>query len=96
MKWKIADYMAVFALVFVLLTVVVFTGCAMFQRPPSYILTETESYYFIPPNTPFKARLVKDGPLVEVQRVQPTWAVDAGYLAKLQEAANAVTLVVPE
>ena len=67
-------------------------GCAMFQRQPRYVLTESETYYFVPPNTPFKAQLVKDGPLVEVQRTQPSWLVDSGYLSKLQEAANAATL----
>jgi hypothetical protein len=66
-------------------------GCASFGRN-TYILTETEQYYFIPPNTAFNAQLVKDGPVVEVKRTQPTWAVDAGYLAKLQEEANAKTL----
>jgi len=71
---------------------VLLSGCAMFQRQPSYILSETEQYYFIPSNTPFKCRLVKDGPLVEVQRTQGTWAVDAGYLVKLTEQANARAL----
>ena len=68
---------------------ILLTGCARFQPQPSYILSETEQYYFIPPNTPFKCQLEKGGPLVEVQRTQPTWAVDSGYLAKLQESANA-------
>ena len=71
--------------------VVCLQGCATFQ-PKTYVLTETESYYYIPPNTSFNAQLVKDGPIVEVRRVQPTWAVDAGYLAKLQEAANAAVI----
>jgi hypothetical protein len=36
--------------------------------------------------------VVKDGPVVEVRRTQPTWAIDAGYLVKLQEEANAKVL----
>ena len=80
--------------VFVLavLGLLVLNGCAMFQRQPTYVLTETETYYLIPPDTPFKAQLIKGGPLVEVRRTQPTYAVDSGYLAKLQEAANAEIL----
>jgi hypothetical protein len=64
-----------------------FTGCSSFQRK-NYVLTETEQMYFIPPNEPFRARLTKDGPVEEVRRTLPSWAVDAGYLAKLQEEAN--------
>ena len=76
---------------FLVLFVLIFAGCAMFQ-PKNYVLTETEQQYFIPADTPFSARLVKDGPIVEVRRTQPTWAVDAGQLATLQEQANACTL----
>lgn len=89
-KLKTALISSIFILAILGLSVL--NGCAMFPRQPSYILSETEQYYYIPPNTPFKCQLEKDGPLVEVQRMQPTWAVDAGYLAKLQEAANAEIL----
>jgi len=76
--------LTVFAIVFL-------SGCAYFQ-PKQYVLTETEQQYFIPADTSFHARLVKDGPIVEVRRTQPTWAIDAGNLAKLQEQANVCTL----
>jgi len=78
-------------LVILCLLLISISGCASLGRN-TYILTETESYYYIPPNTSFNAQLVKDGPVVEVKRTQPTWAVDAGYLAKLQEEANAQAL----
>jgi hypothetical protein len=58
----------------------------------TYILSETESYYFIPAGTTFNAVVEKGKPPIEVVRVKDTWAVDAGYLAKLQEEANAGAL----
>jgi len=73
------------------LFVLIFTGCASFQ-PKSYVLTESEQKYFIPADTPFHARLVTNGPIVEVRRMQPSWVVDSGNLAKLEEQANACTL----
>jgi len=66
-------------------------GCTYFPRK-NYVLTETEQMYFIPPNESFRARLTKDGPVEEVRRTLPSYAVDAGYLAKLQEEANANVL----
>ena len=74
-----------------LLTLFILTGCASF-KPKTYVLTESEQKYFIPANTPFNAVLVTGGPIVEVRRTVPTWAVDAGNLAKLEEQANACTL----
>ncbi len=66
-------------------------GCASLGRN-TLILTDKETYYFIPAGTPFKARIVKDGPLVDVVRDRGSFNVDAGYLAELQEAANARAL----
>ncbi len=73
------------------LLVISISGCASIGRN-TYILTESESYYYIPPNTSFNAQLVKGGPVVEVKRVKGTYAVDADYLIKLQEEANAQVL----
>ena len=67
-----------------------FTGCASILHK-NYVLTETESYYFIPADTPFKARLIKNGPIEEVRRTRDSWVVDSGYLVQLQEKANANT-----
>ena len=67
------------------------SGCASFGKS-TLILTDKETYYFIPPGTPFKARIVKDGPLVDVVRDKGSFNVDAGYLAELQESANAKAL----
>ena len=53
-------------------------------------------YYYIPPGTPFNAVVQKGEPPIEVIRNVGTWAVDAGYLAKLQAEANAVILEPPE
>ena len=60
------------------------------------VLPESEQYWKIPAGTPFRAQREKDGPVVEVVRDKDTWAVDAGYLYKLQKDANAATLEVPE
>ncbi len=73
------------------LFVLILTGCASFQ-PKTYVLTESEQKYLIPANTPFSAQLTTNGPIVEVRRTVSTWAVDAGNLARLEEAANACTL----
>lgn len=73
------------------LFVLILTGCASF-KPKTYVLTESEQKYFIPANTPFNAILVTGEPVVEVRRTVPTWAVDAGNLARLEESANACTL----
>ena len=70
------------------LFMLILTGCSTFS-PKNYILTESELKYFIPPDTAFNAVIVTGGPVVEVRRTQPTWAVDAGTLAKLEEQANA-------
>ena len=67
------------------------SGCASFGKS-TVILTDKEAYYFIPAGTPFKARIVKDGPLVEVTRDRDSYNLDAGYLAELQETANARVL----
>ena len=66
------------------------SGCASVLHK-NYVLTETESYYLVPANTSFKARLVKDGPIEEVRRTADSYAVDSGYLVKLQEMANVNT-----
>ena len=73
------------------LFVLILTGCASF-KPKTYVLTESEQKYLIPANTPFSAQLTTGGSVVEVRRTVPTWAVDAGNLAKLEEQANACTL----
>lgn len=73
------------------LFVLIFTGCASF-KPKTYVLTESEQKYLIPANTPFSAQLTTGGPVVEVRRTVPTWAVDAGNLAKLEEQANACVI----
>ena len=64
-------------------------GCAS-TRPT--VLLETEAYYLIPANTPFKAVVKDGGPVVEVQRPYPSYAIDAAMLIRLQEQANACTL----
>ena len=70
-------------------------GCSGWRKK-TYILTETQQYYFIPAGTPFHAVMVKGQKPVEVIRDQPTWAVDAGYLMKLQKEANRRALEIPE
>ena len=56
------------------------------------ILTSDETYFLIPAGTPFKAIMVKDGPLVDVVRTSDSWNIEAGYLLKLQKDANAQAL----
>ena len=70
-----------------ILAVVCLGGCSTFNKQ-NIILSETEQYYFIPAGTPFKAVIVKGEEPIEVTRDKNTWAVDAGYLVKLQEKAN--------
>ena len=50
-------------------------------------------YFLIPAGTPFKAMIIKNGPLEDVVRTSDSYNVEAGYLLKLQEEANARVLV---
>lgn len=68
---------------------IIASGCA---RGRQWILTDNEVYYLIPAGTPFQARVVKDGPLQPVVRDRDSYNIEAGYLVKLQEEANAEIL----
>ena len=75
---------------FLLLMIVFFSmGCA--STKPT-VLLETETYYLIPANTPFKAVVVDGGKVKDVVRTHDSYAVDAGLLIKLQEQANSCTI----
>ena len=50
-------------------------------------------YFLIPAGTPFKAVIIKNGPLEDVVRTSDSYNVEAGYLLKLQKEANARALV---
>lgn len=80
----------------VVLTTLLMAGCRYQKRKAVYILRESEQYYLIPAGTPFTAIVRKGEPPVEVIRNSDTWAVDAGYLLKLQKEANARVLDPPE
>jgi len=71
-------------------TILVFVGCTA-SRPPT-ILAETDQYYFIPAGVEFTAVIIDGEAPQKVTRTKNTWAVDAGYLAELQEEANANAL----
>ena len=71
-------------------------GCPYERRARIFVLNESEQYYYIPAGTPFMAIVEKGKPPVQVIRNVGTWAVDAGYLKKLQTEANAEILKPPE
>ena len=71
-------------------------GCPYQRRSGIFILKESEQYYYIPAGTPFMAVVEKDKPPIQVIRNVGTWAVDAGYLHKLQTEANARILEPPD
>ena len=73
------------------LLIVTCAGCAR----NTGILTSNETYFYIPAGIPFKAALTKQGPVEIIKRDRPTIAVDAGYLAELQEEANDNALFKP-
>lgn len=74
--------------------VMLMSGCRQYERRV-YVLPEGKRYYFIPAGTTFKARIVRDGPVVDVVRTEDTWGVPAGYLAELQKEAGAKALELP-
>jgi uncharacterized lipoprotein YmbA len=75
--------------IILVLSLVFLTGCAT-TKPT--VLTETEAYYLLPANTPFRA-IVKDGGKIEdVQRPYDSYVIDSGKLIKLQEQANSCTI----
>lgn len=76
--------------------VLVSAGCPYQRQSKIFILKESEQYYYIPAGTPFMAIVEKGKPPVQVIRTAGTWAVDAGYLHKLQTEANARVLEPPE
>jgi hypothetical protein len=76
--------------------VLVTPGCRYQRRRGIFVLRESEQYYYIPAGTPFMAVVEKGKPPVQVIRTVGTWAVDAGYLHKLQTEANARVLEPPE
>ena len=71
-------------------------GCPYGKRKRMYILRESEQFYLIPAGTPFTAIVTKGEPPVQVTRNADSWAVDAGYLLKLQKEANARILEPPD
>lgn len=76
--------------------VLVSAGCQYQRRSVIHVLKESEQYYWIPARTPFMAVVIKGEPPIQVIRNVGTWAVDAGYLHKLQTEANAEILKPPE
>ena len=66
-------------------------GCASMGIRTN-VLTDDEVYFLIPAGTPFKAVLIKGGPLEDVVRTSDSYNVEAGYLLKLQKEANARAL----
>lgn len=83
-------------IILVMVATVLMSGCRYIKPKSVYILRESEQYYLIPAGTPFTAIVRKGEPPVEVIRNSDTWAVDAGYLMKLQREANARVLEPPE
>ncbi len=83
-------------IILVIVAAALTSGCRYSKPKGVYILRESEQYYFIPAGTPFNAVIRKGEPPVEVIRNSDTWAVDAGYLMKLQKEANARVLEPPE
>ena len=68
-----------------LFSLILIAGCV--TTSPT-VLLETEAYYLIPANTPFRAIVEDGGPVEDVIRNHDSYAVDAGMLIKLQEEAN--------
>ena len=83
-------------LLIVLVVGILAAGCSYGRRGQIHVLRESEMYYYIPAGTPFNAVVQKGEPPIQVTRNAGTWAVDAGYLAKLQAEANAAILQPPE
>lgn len=74
---------------------VIMCGCILGRRE-TVVLRESQQYCFIPKDTPFKARLEKDGMLMDVTLSYDAYAVSAGYLFDLQKAANREALGIPD
>ena len=74
-----------------LLLLIVFFAMGCASTKPT-VLLETETYYLIPANTPFKAVVADGGKVEEVVRTHDSYAVDAGLLIKLQEQANSCAI----
>lgn len=83
-------------IILVVVAAALMAGCRYAKPKAVYILRESEQYYLIPAGTPFMAVVRKGEPPIEVIRNSDTWAVDAGYLMKLQKEANARVLEPPE
>ncbi len=83
-------------IVVLVLATMFLSGCRYSKTKRMYILRESEQFYLIPAGTPFNAVVRKGEPPVEIVRNSDTWAVDAGYLLKLQKEANARMLEPPE
>jgi len=79
-------------LIVVMVIAIMSAGCSYGRQGGIYILNESEQYYLIPAGTPFNAVIQKGQPPIEIMRNVPTWAVDAGYLNRLQQEANAAVL----
>jgi hypothetical protein len=71
------------------LLVIFMMGCGT-TKP--VVLTETEAYYLLPANTPFRAIVQDGGKIEDVQRPYDSYVIDAGKLIKLQEQANSCTI----
>lgn len=83
-------------LIVIIVVGILAAGCSYGRRGQIHVLYESEMYYYIPAGTPFTATVIKGEPPIRVVRNVGTWAVDAGYLAKLQAEANAVILEPPQ
>lgn len=68
-------------------------GCV---RERLVVVPESKAVYLIPAGTPFRARVVKGGPLVEIVRDKDTWCMDAGRMLELSKEANREALELPE
>ena len=60
------------------------------------IVTESRRHFFIPSGTPFKARVKKNGPLVDIVLEWDAWVTSAGYSLKLHKDANRAALGLPD
>ena len=76
--------------------IAVLLGGCIFTRERVVVMRESMQYALIPAGTVFRARLEKDGDLIEMKLDRDVMVVDKGYLIKLQKDANRNALGIPD
>ncbi len=70
-------------------------GCDSWRKKP-VIVTESKRHFFIPAGTTFKARVKKNGPLVDIVLEWGAWVTSGGYMLELHKDARREALGLPD